>query len=219
LPEKPLIPDEYDFMRSLILEYDDFHWAAPENCLDVIERFKSEVPDIKITMFTVPNLRGAPLYDNVDWCRRVRALCDEGTLEIARHGFSHSPLEYEYCDYDYAVKSLLLGDRILETAGIPYVKVFRGPYWGLNDATVMALNNLGYTHLYNHIDHSSIGHNFNGKVVFYNWNLANEAPDFNFLVGHGHTHNVCGNGISETLEKVLSFIHKVHPKFKFASSV
>ncbi len=117
--------------KQLVLEYDDFHWLEPENCLETIMRFKQEIPGIKLTMFTVPSLRGNPIYNNLDWCRKVAKLCHEGVLEIARHGFTHSELEYEHCNYDYAINSLLLGDKILEAAGIPFVRVFRGPYWGL----------------------------------------------------------------------------------------
>lgn len=205
--------------KNLVLEYDDFHWLNPENCIETIRRFKKLVPNIKLTMFTVPYLRSKALFENKEWCYEVRELVSSGTLEIARHGYLHSPLEYEYCDYDYAIKSLILGDQILNHSGIQFVKVFRGPYWGLNSYTVSALNDLGYTHLYNHIDHSEIGHNFNGKVVFYNWNLGKAPPDFNLSIGHGHTHNVCGNGIEETFDNVIDFINTNEPNFLFSSEV
>ena len=204
---------------KLVLEYDDFHWDKPENCLDIIERFVSVVPNIKLTMFTVPNLRGNLLFQNPEWCKRVAELCNQGVLEISRHGWTHAPLEYEHCNFDYAMNSLLLGDKVLDSAGIPYARVFRGPYWGLNHETVRALNELGYTHLYNHIDHSSIGHDFRNKVVFYNWNLGLEPPEFKLLIGHGHTHNVCGNGIEETFERVINFIDINSPEFLFSSEV
>lgn len=205
--------------NELVLEFDDFHWQAPENCLGLIQRFCKEVPHIKLTMFTVPFLRGAALFADPAWCKAVADLCHSGNLEIARHGCTHAPVEYEHCDYDYAIKSLLLGDNILEAAGIPYVRVFRGPYWGLNAETVRALNELGYTHLYNHRDHAAIGKGFRGKVVFYNWNLGFAAPDFRFLVGHGHTHNVCDNGIEETFDRVMEVVAKRKPTFLFTSEV
>lgn len=201
----------------IVLEYDDFHWLSPENCLDVVERFIENFPDIKITLFTVPMLRQRPLWDNSEWCDKVRALCDRGFLEIARHGLYHAQEEYRHCNYDYAIKSLLLGDRILDESRIPYVKVFRGPHWGINDSTVRALNELGYTHLFNHVDHAKIGKAFLGRVIYYNWNLADPAPDFRFIVAHGHTHDVCGNGISQTFTKVVELIKKRNPHFIFAS--
>jgi hypothetical protein len=205
--------------NELVLEFDDFHWLAPENCLAVIKRFTEAVPSIKLTMFTVPFLRGNALFANPEWCREVAELCGNGNLEIARHGCSHAPLEYEHCNYDYAIKSLLLGNNILETSGIPYVRVFRGPYWGLNSDTVRALNELGYTHLFNHRDHSAVGKAFNGKVVFYNWNLGQPAPAFRFLVGHGHTHDVCGNGIEQTFDRIMNVISERNPTFLFSSEV
>lgn len=203
----------------LVLEFDDFHWQAPENCLALVKRYIEIEPSIKISLFTVPCLRGHPLFDDKQWCKDVASLCEKGNLEIVRHGYLHSPLEYEHCQYDYAINSLLLGDKIIEAAGIPVVKVFRGPYWGLNEPTVRALNELGYTHLYNHRDHTSVGRMFKGRVVFYNWNLGEKAPDFRLLVGHGHTHNVCGNGIEETFDRVLATVRELSPTFLFASEI
>lgn len=203
----------------LTLDYDDFHWFEPENCIDHVIRLVEVFPQIKVSLFTVPMLRQSPLWDDRQWCDRVRALCERGNLEIARHGLYHTQEEYRHCDYDYAIKSLLIGDRILDESGIPYVKVFRGPHWGINDATVRALNELGYTHLYNHVDHASIGRNFLGRVIYYNWNLAHPAPDFRLLIAHGHTHDVCGNGIAQAFEKVSSLITQRNPKFLFASEV
>ena len=52
----------------------------------------------------------------------------------------------------------------------------------------------------------------NNKVIYYNWNLKDEAPVETLLVAHGHTHNVCQNGINETMHRIKKFIREQKPK-------
>ena len=96
--------------------------------------------------------------------------------------------------------------------------MFRGPHWGISDEAIRALECEGFTHLYSHTDYKHLTSD-TLKMVYYNWNLKDEPPDSDSLVAHGHTHNVCGNGISETLDKVSRFIDHVSPIFKFVNEL
>ena len=51
--------------------------------------------------------------------------------------------------------------------------------------------------------------------VYYNWNLAESAPEISDqqFIAHGHTHNVCGNGIAESSSKIQAFIELNSPRY------
>ena len=59
---------------KLILDFDDFHWLSPENCIDTLNTLVKIVPDIKISLFTVAYLRGRYLHENQEWCNSVNKL-------------------------------------------------------------------------------------------------------------------------------------------------
>ena len=107
---------------------------------------------------------------------------------------------------------------IFDTCKLPVAKVFRGPHWGICDEAVKALECEGFTHLYNHTDYKHLTSDVL-KMVYYNWNLKDEPSGDDTLVTHGHTHNVCSNGISETLDKVSRFIDHTNPVFKFVDEL
>jgi len=207
--------------KSLVLEYDDLHFLDPENCLTQIEEFVRLFPSIKISFFSVPMLRGVPLYKNKDWCQKIEKYISSGNVCLARHGLTHKQEEFKQLDYEDALLSLQIGDAVYDIAKLPYVKVFRGPHWGINESSVHALLDCEYTHLYNHLDYKNLGDKYRDqlKCVYYNWNLKREAPHDLILVTHGHTHNVCMNGIEETFNKVCSFIDKANPTFRFVHEI
>lgn len=206
-------------MTKLVLEFDDFHWKVPENCLHEVETLVSEFPTIKISLFTPSMLNNQPLTENRDWVIKVRKLIESNNIELCVHGVYHTQEEFKYVDEGKAIAKLSLAHSMFNYAKLPFVKVFRGPHWGLNIESIQALNKLGYTHLYNHEDYRDIDTHFKGKSVYYNWNLKDEAPDSDIIIAHGHTHNVCGNGIKESLNKIQQFIKANNPDFLFASEV
>lgn len=204
--------------RTLILEYDDFHWKSPENCLDTIYKFVEKYPTIKLSMFTVARHSDLWLGKDKEWCAKVKDLISNGNLQLAIHGLYHHQEEFKHKTYNEAMTSLVLAESEFIEEDLPYVKVFRGPHWGINQETYNALVALNYTHVYTHPDYASlIKYNQDIYNIIYNWNLKDEAPDDEFLIGHGHTHNVCGNGIEETFDRVCSFIDNNEVEFKFVS--
>lgn len=191
--------------KKLVLEFDDLHFLDPENCTDIIQDLVSVFPNIKLSFFTVANLRQVPIYNSTIFCDTIRKYIDSNNLEILIHGNTHSMEEFKHVTYDTAIQKIKDSESILNEAGILFKKVFRGPHWGLNQNTIKALIELGYTHIYNHEDYRSI--ELPGiKYVYYNWNLKDNPPQDKVLIAHGHTHNVCDNGIREVKNKIKNFI-------------
>lgn len=202
----------------MLLEYDDYHWKSPENCLSTIHRFVERYPSIKITLFTVPFHSHLPLQSNVQWCKDTRKLIQSNNIRLAPHGLLHSQQEFLHTNYKKTIDKLGQIKLYFNRAGLDYIKVFRGPHWGINPEAYSALKDSGYTHIYSHEDYNHI--RLDGiQTVVYNWNLKDEPRDLPLLIGHGHTHNVCGNGIEETFDRVCSSIDKYNPQFIFADEV
>lgn len=206
-------------MKNLVLEFDDFHWRSPENCIHEVDELIKEFPDIKISLFTTPLLNNLPLYENKDWINQVRSYIKSNNLRLAVHGLYHTQEEFKFLDKSQATQSLLLAQSIFVQSDLPFTKVFRGPHWGINEQSIQALNDLGYTHFYNHENYRHLDGVFNNKVIYYNWNLKDEAPVETLLVAHGHTHNVCQNGINETMHRIKKFIREQKPKFLFVDEI
>lgn len=211
---------------KLILEFDDFHPSEPENCLESVYTLVFLYPEIKINLFTIPNLRKLPLSKDKKWCNDVRRLILDGNLVLGVHGYSHELLEFESPGYQTALDKLQKGSRILLDAELPYARVFRGPHWGLNVEAIYALRDSNFTHIYNHEDHRHLGLeiiNCGMKAIYYNWNLKDEFDEellaANFIIAHGHTHHTCGNGIQEVFLRLTEFIDKYKPTFHAIDSI
>lgn len=204
---------------NLVLEFDDFHWLHPENCLDSIYYLIKIHPAIKISLFTVPCLRGRNLNENKEWCDNVRKLIESNNIQLCVHGLTHSQEEFKHKNYLQALNSLSIALQIFHSVNLPVAKVFRGPHWGLNEESVKALIDLNFTHIYNHYDYKHL-YSDNIKFIYYNWNLKdNFLGGEGDIIAHGHTHNVCQNGIFESLDQISNFIKMYSPIFKFANEL
>lgn len=204
---------------NLVLDFDDFHCKDPENCLIDIDQLVKFHKDIKITLFTVPRLNGIPMSSNIAWCHRVKQYIDSNNIRLAVHGYEHSMEEFKHLSINDASMKLDLAMDFFDVAELSYIKVFKGPNWGLNQNTITALKESGFTHLYSHDDYKKLD-TTGINTVYYNWNLKDDAPEgLDTYVAHGHTWNVCGNGIREVGGKILNFIDKFNPIFKFADEI
>jgi hypothetical protein len=199
---------------QIILEYDDFHPNPEVDCLQTVKELVNEFPNILINLFTIPCYKGTPLYESKDWCRDVRTLIESNSIRLAIHGTYHTQEEYKYYDYKTAVDKIKLSENIMSAAKLDFVKVFRGPHWGLCLESATALCDLGYTHIYSHNSYSALNDQIKDRVLvpIYNWNLAHEYPNFEtppsnkIIITHGHTHDVCGNGINESYGRLRTFL-------------
>ena len=201
---------------NLILEYDDFCDQEPENCLNFIDEIIEENKKIIFNMFTVPCMKNKKIQD-LFWIEKVKNHIKNNNLNIGIHGLFHNQEEFKYLTKNQAKEKLLISMDILTTLDIKFEKIFRGPHWGINADVYEALIDLNFSHVYSHENYKTLNDIFSKdiKIVYYNWNLKD---DFVFnektIVAHGHTHDVCDNGIKETFHKIknLEKINKVFYK-------
>ena len=112
--------------------------------------------------------------------------------------------------------------NIFEKNNIDFLKVFRGPQWGINEYTFEALIDLNFTHIYSHENYLELNNKFkdNIKIIYYNWNLKDNFELKNeIIIAHGHTHNVCDNGIEETFDKIKNINKKYNINFLKANKI
>ncbi len=207
---------------NVILEFDDFNPQHNVDCLEEIEKLVNLFPDIKLTMFTTSMYEQNNMSHWKDWCDKVRKYIESDNLRLAVHGLYHTNEEFKFKNKESAFDSIEKAEKIFNESNLPFIKVFRGPHWGINAATYEALIDHNYKFVYTHNDYYHLIDKYPQiRSVIYNWNLKD---DFDFvsddiIIGHGHTHNVCGNGIEESMNRICSFIIKHSPTFKFADEL
>lgn len=203
---------------KLILEFDDFNPRADVNCLASVEALIDIFPDIKLTLFTSPLYEKTPLFSDKEWCNRVRNHIESNNVRLAVHGLYHTTEEFKHKSYEDALLSIKLAEDVFEISDLPYLKVFRGPQWGINDNTYKALEKLNYEAVYTHEDYKHLIPNYTIKSLIYNWNVKDtDCTSRDLVIGHGHTHNVCNNGIQESFVRIVNFINTNKPMFLFAN--
>lgn len=208
---------------KVILEYDDLHPHPEVDCLDFADKIIKKYPKIIINFFTVSNYNNQAIYSDGEWCDRLKRHIDNGNICLCVHGYTHSPLEFKHLNYRDAYHRIVKAEQKFLTAQLPFKKVFRAPQWGINSEVMLALHDLNYTHVYSHTDYTDINNYYSNffKIVYYNWNLKDdfqydklENPIQNdIVVIHGHTHNVCENGIEESYARFENFMSRHSVEF------
>ena len=210
---------------KLILEFDDLNPKGEVNCLFEIKNLINLFPKIKLTFFTSALYMGTPLYSNKAWCEEISRYIQNNNIRLAVHGLVHHPIEeFKWKNKNDTLLALNEAESIFKTSELDFIKVFRGPHWGINEETYEALIELKYKAVYNHESYKALGDKYEKDIknIYYNWNLKDsfdENLSNGVIVAHGHTHNVCGNGIQETFSKIVDFINERNPNFLFADEI
>lgn len=175
---------------KIAIDYDDF---SPRNSnLGILEDIKEHFPNFKVTLFTTPwEIRWGEMTPITE--ERFKPFVDaikssEDWIEIAIHGLTHAPMEYAELTYDGARKRTIVAEKMFDNRGIKICKLFKAPQWEISKEAKQAVEDLRYTVL---------------EDGYYNWNLSDERPNLDKLLAHGHIQNTCGNGMSETLDKIM----------------
>lgn len=206
---------------KLVLEFDDFHFLDPESCIRPMLNLINRFPNIKLSLFSIPLLRGYPISQEKSFCDFIKYWADRGNIRLAVHGLLHTTEEFRYKGLNEAIESLKIAENIFYEGEIPFTKVFRGPHWGMNQQVVKALEICEYTHLYNHEQYFNLCSD-KMKIVYYTWNLKDSfdsKSQKDLIIGHGHTHNVCGNGMEESMTRIIEMIESYNPDFLFVDEV
>lgn len=203
---------------KIILEFDDLNPHPLVNCVEVIDKLVNRYDDIVLNFFTVPSYNNITLSYCPKWADKIRGYIEKGNVVLGVHGTYHNFLEYARVTVESADSLLKISFAEFEKAKLPYVKCFRGPYWGINAEAIEALINNGFTHLYSHKNNVNLNDQYADriKIVYYNWNFKDTWPKLEnpttgeILVGHGHTslnsELSCGNGIGESYNRICDMI-------------
>lgn len=98
-------------------------------------------------------LEGEPyrIDKHPSWCKAVREEVARGRVEIAVHGYTHcDPRRYAHgqefagLGEEEAVARIKKAEELFERCGIPFVRGFRPPGWGLSAGLLRALIQLRY---------------------------------------------------------------------------
>jgi hypothetical protein len=164
---------------------------------DTLHRWKDKNEHGKVTLFAIPRR----CTDNL--LRRYNAL---PWVEIAMHGWWHTTGECMYWTSEDAV------EKFSECERRGFVKGFRAPKWLITTEVYEAARTVGWW-IADHKMNRNAYANYN-DVPRYVYNSFTRKTPWRAL--HGHTHDVCDNGIDEAFDKFL-----VQPgrKFKFVSEV
>lgn len=192
-----------DNAPRICLDLDDF---GPKNTnLGLLEDLKDHYPNLKVTVFTVPwEIRfgeATPITQEqyLPFCNVLKKTSD--WIEVALHGLTHAPREFESLSYEDAKKRIVVGEKMLINRGIPYAKLFKAPQWLLSPEAKKAAEDLGFTVVE---DHS------------YNWNIKDDYVEGLAEVwGHGHVQDVMGNGLPESFMRLLQM--PTNAKFEWVS--
>lgn len=196
----------------IVLDTDDF--SPLNHRFDMLDKLKDRYPDFKITMFTVPweirlspDDKGTPITDSKydGWFYAVKAWIDKGWMEIAIHGLTHAPREFEKLTYDEAQKRILVAQKMFQNRGIPYCPLFKAPQWLISEEAKLAVRDMGM---------------FLVEDGYYNWNLKDPMPkNRTRLIAHGHVQNEPStrNGLEESFIRLCKI--PSNAKWKFLSEV
>jgi hypothetical protein len=144
------------------------------DALPALDRLRERYPRFACTLFTIPGRTSGHMW---------KFLANRPWIEVGMHGITHRPNE-ELRDRTYGE---------LEAAMHRWkgAKVFRAPGWHLPAWAVRCCNRNGF----------AIAPHVRERVtakygVYY--------CDGRFTYWHGHTHDVCGNGIYQHLDSLLN---------------
>jgi hypothetical protein len=167
----------------------DFEDHEPNNdAMPWMHRLKEINPAFKATLFAVPGLGSDEFWDShPDW------------IELAVHGFMH-PDPYECSEWSYERMEQAIGERPSR-----FARGWKSPGWQSSDAVFECLDDYGWWIACQHLEDARRPSSL--KTYFY------EDGDDRW---HGHTHNVCGNGIEETWKELSERVASA-TDFRFAS--
>lgn len=196
--------------KTIALDFDDY--SPLNHRLDIIRKLRDRYEDFKVTMFLVPwDIRfnhangGTPIshIDYGEWRNITRHAVEDGWMQVAIHGLTHAPREFEDMDAKQAQARLTFAQKFLEDAKIEYIHMFKAPQWLLSSEAKKVIEDNGFTVM---------------EDGYYNWNVKDDFPvELDNVIGHGHVQNVCDNGLEESLIRIM----QIPPDYewKFLSEV
>jgi len=163
------------------VDFDDF--AIDNHANGLLDTLKKLLPDLKVTLFTVPFPAGkgysyAQVFDGLAGYLRVRPW-----VQYALHGFTHSPLECATWTRAQALDAL----RWAEDCGL-FVRGFKAPYWAMSPPVYEALAERGWW-VADHPQNNAM------RPAGLRCHLLGQPH-----IRHGHVQDIGTNGLREAFE-------------------
>jgi len=180
-------------MAKVIFDLDDY--CNKYNCFDELLKLKKEIPNLKVTLFTIPGRIKLQLLEDTkfqDW------------IQLAVHGIYHDS------NFEFAKKSYAEAYYQLWKSHDPffYVKGFKAPGWQISTQTMRVLKDLGWWVAVQYSDGRYNGHPDGPHqppipegLSYY---ACNELPD-DVISIHGHTWDTCGNSIKDLKPELMKY--------------
>ncbi len=190
-------------MKPIILDFDDY--CTEHNILPNLEYLKTLLPNLKVNLFTIPGRTSNALLKRTvkkKWARMIP------------HGFKHKS-NYE-CAYMSRHRAKIKLNKINSQF---FEKGFKAPGWQISVGLMEALREKGWWVGVQWKDDRMFGHPDGpfqpGVIPGLKYYSLNEQP--NYTVIHGHCQEVCGNGLEQLWQKLISLPKDID--FKFISDV
>lgn len=171
------------------------------------------------------------------WCEAVRLMVEKGYFEIAVHGYHHcNPYlfahgqEFVELSEAEAYTRILLAEELFQRCGIPFVKGFRPPGWGISAGLIRALKKLNYEFISpfpSHVRLSTVGILEGLAIPPQNYSIAQDpavavrlAEEQGIVFGKGHIVYQYGwermeNGITEkTWQNLNNVLKRLNEQFE-----
>lgn len=171
---------------ALTFDFDDF--CEDNHKLPRLWELKHRNPLFRCTVFAVPGRGSDGFWEKVPrW------------IELAVHGWTH-PTPYECAEWTEERMADLLDSEVVRRH---FVNGFKAPGWQISDACYRVLGDRGWWVADQHLEDGRRPEVL--RTYFYEdggW--------------HGHIQDVCGNGIEETWDELVSAVERI-TEFRFAS--
>lgn len=187
--------------QTFIFDFDDLSPTMPG--FDLLRKLKEHYQNFRCTCFT-PAITKGLLERKLtpekfkSWGKLIR---ETEWLEVAPHGFAHIRGEFLTTDKK-KLKTMLdaIENTFAKVLEIPYVKVFKYPYWEGSKEAEELLKERGYT----------LAIDRNNPVVFtdiptyiWNWSIDDmPIPRYHTIKAHGHIH-LTNNGLDSCYPNLL----------------
>lgn len=197
-------------MQEIVMDFDDLECGM--RGLEELLMVKEHFPKFRCTCFTIPIPRGflkkdLKFKDYKAWADELKKF---DWIEIAPHGMTHQGHEMKWVEEKDGKQPVTKRDaelfikvveKTLRDVGLPFVKVWKSPYWETSLDAYAALKNAGYTVA---IDPNQPDPPMAGLDTYkYNWSIEKPMPKNKIVKGHGHINN-SANNLLTNIDKLMN---------------
>jgi hypothetical protein len=168
---------------KVCLDLHDF--SVVNNRLDLLWKLKEYFPNLKVSLFTVPNdieSSWGQYRIRKESLERIKLCLD--WIQIIPHGLKHEHREMKNCSYQTFTHEVMPAiKQAFDRDGLPFVKGFLAPHWRWNEGVIKALDEAGW---WGAVDRRQPSMLSTKKFYRYSHCIDEELPITDVLKLHGH---------------------------------